>query len=75
MMKNKILLVVLLLTSLFCAGLAYGQARPQFEYKYETAPNEKRTNALANEGWELVAIESAGASRITPTYIFKRVKP
>lgn len=74
-MKNRTLLIALILASLLCAGFAFqAQTRPQFEYKFEQAPNEKKVNALAGEGWELVAIESAGAGRITPTYVFKRQK-
>jgi hypothetical protein len=47
-------------------------ARQRYEYKFEHAPTEKRANELAADGWELIAVESAGAGRIVPTYVFKR---
>jgi hypothetical protein len=72
-MRNRILLTVALLASLFCVGFAgQTQTHIQFEYKFESAPSEKRANALGGEGWELVAIESQGQGRIVPTYVFRR---
>jgi hypothetical protein len=74
-MRNRLLLVALLVASSFITGLSFRPTpAPTFEYKFEEAPTEKRANALAADGWELVAIESQGPKRIVPTYVFKRLK-
>lgn len=71
-MRNRIYLVAAVLLLLCVVG--FQAARPQYEYKFEHSPSENKTNDLAAQGWELVAIESAGAGRIVPTYVFKRAK-
>lgn len=74
-MRNRTLLVLLLVASTFTVGLSFqAQPPPGYEYKFESAPTEKKANALGAEGWELVAIESQGQGRIVPTYVFKRRK-
>lgn len=72
-MKNRLVLVTLLVVASFATGLSFqSQPRRAVEYKFEEAPTEKRANALAAEGWELAAIESQGPKRIAPIYVFKR---
>jgi hypothetical protein len=72
-MKNTLLIVSLIICLFSSVGMTYQPLR-WFEYKFESAPSEKKTNELASQGWELVAVESAGAGRVAPTYIFKRAK-
>lgn len=75
-MRKRLILVALLLASLLCLGFYQAQTRPQFEYKFEYGPSEKKANELGREGWELVAVQSTGpgAGNNVPTYVFKRSK-
>lgn len=72
----KHLLVALLLV---CAITVMGQQTPTrsaWEYKFLYECNEKKINALGQEGWELTAIQSTGPGPgdNVPTYVFKRLK-
>jgi hypothetical protein len=76
-MKNRALLIALIVVSVFCTSFAYqAQNKPTSEYKFEYAPSEKKVNELASQGWELVAIQSpsGGAVGNVSTFVFKRVK-
>lgn len=72
-MRNRILIAALLLACILCAGFMYrAQTRPQFEYKIEYSPKEKKVNELAAQGWELVAVGSEGYGTILSVFVFKR---
>ena len=75
-MKNRLLLVAILIVTILCAGFVFqNSTKPsQYEYKFEYAASEKKANELAAQGWELVAIESPGANHPVATYVFKRAK-
>lgn len=71
-MKNKLLLIVLLLAFL---TLGARLATPTYEYKFEYNAKEKKVNELAAQGWELVAIDSGGSDiSSVSTFVFKRAK-
>jgi hypothetical protein len=71
-MRKHLLLAAVLFCSVFCAGFAYRQGRPQIEYKFEHSPSEKKVNELGSQGWELVAIQSPSQNIVVATYVFKR---
>lgn len=76
-MKTKISLCALALVCLVSLS-ALPQSKPQqWEYKFSYDCNEKKANALAADGWELVAIEGtsgAGLGHNVSAYVFKRRK-
>lgn len=69
-MKNKLLLIVLLLAFL---TLGARFAPTTYEYKFEYEAKEKKVNELAAQGWELVAIDAGGPTAAS-AYVFKRAK-
>ncbi len=74
-MRKRNTLLALALLVLLAGGFTY-QSRTQWEYDFEYAPSEKRTNELGSQGWELVAIQSSGPGmgNSVPVYVFKRPK-
>jgi len=74
-MKNKLPLAALIIVCLLLVGFTYqAQKPPQWEYKIEYSPKEKKVNQLAAEGWELVAVGSEGYGTITSVFVFRRQK-
>jgi hypothetical protein len=74
-MKNKVFLAIAALALLCVVGFTQTPQKPaQFEYKIEFNINEKKLNALASQGWELVAVSpDASVGNVTASY-FRRVK-
>lgn len=73
-MKNKLLLLILLLAVL---TLGARFSTPTYEYKFETSISEKKANELGAQGWELVAVDSrSGGGTVVSitTFVFKRAK-
>lgn len=75
-MKNILITLILALCVVATVGFTQQPSRPQWEYKFEYNVSEKKANTLGANGWELVAVGSAG-SGITSnveTYVFKRAR-
>jgi hypothetical protein len=67
--------VLLLAVALIVSNTAAARqaaATPQWEYKVESIPTEKKLNELGAQGWELVAVESS--DRAGRNCYFKRAK-
>lgn len=74
-MKTLLLIAVLLLTVIVATAGNYPQQKT-WEYKIEFNIREKKANELGAQGWELVAVGSAGSgptSNVTE-YVFKRAR-
>lgn len=72
-MKNKLLLIVVLVLAFLTIGARY--APTTYEYKFVYKAQEKQTNELAAQGWELVAIDAGGSDiGSVSTFVFKRAK-
>jgi len=56
-MRNRLLLIALLLVSLCCVGFMYKQTRPQWEYMTTSNTTTKKLNELGSQGWEIVGVE------------------
>lgn len=76
-MKNKIY-IALLVVLVLCFGSYVTKSAPApvaYEYKFEFNAREQKVNALASQGWELVAIDSGGSDIASvSTFVFKRAK-
>jgi hypothetical protein len=73
-MRNKTLIIALLLVCLVGVGFQVGSTK-RWEYKVEYNATEKKLNQLGDQGWELVgASPEASTSNLTGFY-FKRQKP
>jgi hypothetical protein len=73
-MKNRLLLIALLVASIFCAAFAYQSERraQRWEYKIEKDADEKRLNQLGAEGWELVTLDRGSGSLSRSMFVLKR---
>lgn len=73
-MKNTLLILCLVLGVLLTVGAQ--QTKPQtWEYKFVYQCDEKKTNGLAAEGWELSNMSMASYGSIgVATCVFKRPK-
>lgn len=73
-MKNKLLLIAVLLFAFLTIGARFAPAT--YEYKFEYSPSEAACNLRGSIGWELVGIQSGGAGLdgSASVYVFKRAK-
>lgn len=72
-MKNTLITLALVLVVLLTVGAQ--QPRTQWEYKFVYQCDEKKTNNLAAEGWELTDMSMASYGSIgVATCAFKRPK-
>jgi Domain of unknown function (DUF4177) len=73
-MRTKLLCVLTLICVVTLS--ATPQSKPaQWEYKFQYQCDEKKANALASEGWELVNMTASGSGMTTSiNCAFKRPK-
>jgi hypothetical protein len=72
-MKNTLLALALVLSILTVSAVT--QTKTQWEYKFVNQCDEKKTNALAADGWELANMSMASYGSIgVATCVFKRGK-
>lgn len=71
---KQILIVLALVLSILSVS-AIPQTKPQWEYKFVYQCDEKKANASATDGWELVNLSMASYGSIgVGTCAFKRAK-
>lgn len=75
-MRNKLIIALsLIIATLSVVGWANQVPRTQWEYKFVYQCDEKKTNNLAAEGWELSDMSMASYGSIgVATCVFKRLK-
>jgi predicted Rossmann-fold nucleotide-binding protein len=73
-MKNKILFALIVICGV-CLSATSRPPAPQWEYKFQYQCDEKKANALASEGWELINMTASGSGTMTAVNCaFKRAK-
>lgn len=77
-MKNRILLAVLLISSVLTIGFARAPqpSAVKFEYKVLYGAKERELNKLGLDGWEVVAGAAESSTSVTiPVFVLKRPLP
>lgn len=74
-MKQIIITLALVLSIFSISAVTQQPKSPQWEYKFVYQCDEKKTNALASDGWELTDMSMAAYGSIgVATCAFKRPK-
>lgn len=72
---KRLLSVIAIMSGLLLTAAWAQQPRAQWEYKFVYQCDEKKTNSLAAEGWELSNMSMASYGSIgVATCVFKRAK-